>query len=71
MTWKPISAYVEPDWESGRDTAPMLLWREKKGGAVFGFIRDGEVFDHNWVYVCDANKVTHIAEVTPPVPVPA
>lgn len=67
MNWKPITDYVEPDWDSGRDAAPMLLWREKKGGAVYGFIRDGEVFDHNWVYVCDANKVTHIAEITPPV----
>ena len=24
---------------------------------MFGYIRDGELFDYKWLYVCDANKV--------------
>ena len=42
-----------------------LFWRGAKG-AVFGHIRDGELFDHKWVYVCDSNKVTHFTEVEGP-----
>ena len=33
---------------------------------MFGFIRDGELFDHKWMYVCDANKLTHFTQVNGP-----
>jgi hypothetical protein len=33
---------------------------------VFGYIRDGELFDYKWLYVCDSNKVTHFSEVNGP-----
>ena len=65
--WKPIDAYIEPDWDKVGTALPaVLFWRDKKGGAVFGYIRDGELFDHKWVYVCDSNKATHFSEVNGP-----
>ena len=56
--WKPIGEYVEPNWiQQGTALPPMLFWRTSKG-ATLGYIRDGELFDAKWVYVCDSNKVT-------------
>ena len=46
--------------------SPVLFWRGKKEVAVFGYIRDGELFDHKWMYVCDSSKVTHFSEVNGP-----
>jgi hypothetical protein len=63
--WKPIADYVEPNWDKVGDMAPLLFWRRHKG-AVFGYMRDGELFDAKWVYVCDANKATHFSEVLAP-----
>jgi hypothetical protein len=64
--WKQIDEFIEPNWEKlGTTGAPNLFWRGSKG-AVFGFIRDGELFDHKWIYVCDSNKVTHFSEVNGP-----
>ena len=45
--------------------APVLFWRKGKG-AVFGSVREGELFDAKSVYVCDANKVSHFAHVVAP-----
>jgi hypothetical protein len=64
-TWKPIADYVEPNWDKVGDIAPQLFWRRHKGAAL-GYIRDGELFDAKWVYVCDANKATHFADVMAP-----
>jgi len=33
---------------------------------MLGYVRDGELFDWKWLYVCDANKVTHFSEVNGP-----
>jgi hypothetical protein len=64
--WKQIDAFIEPNWDkAGTQGEATLFWRGKKG-AVFGYIRDGELFDHKWVYVCDSNKVTHFTEVNGP-----
>jgi hypothetical protein len=65
--WKQIDEYVEPNWEkvNSQLTPAILFWRGAKG-AVFGHIRDGELFDHKWVYVCDSNKVSHFSEVNGP-----
>jgi len=64
--WKQIDEFIEPNWEKvAAESAPNLFWRGKKG-AVFGHIRDGELFDHKWLYVCDSNKVTHFSEVNGP-----
>lgn len=64
--WKPISEYIEPNWEKlGTDLPPTLFWRPAKG-ATLGYIRDGEVFDAKWVYVCDANKVSDFSVVNAP-----
>jgi hypothetical protein len=64
--WKQIDEFIEPNWEKvGTAGAANLFWRGKKG-AVFGYIRDGELFDHRWQYVCDANKITHFSEVSGP-----
>lgn len=64
--WKHIDEFIEPNWEKvGTEVAPTLFWRGKKGG-VFGYIRDEELFDHKWLYVCDSNKVTHFSEVNGP-----
>ena len=65
--WKPIAEYVEPSWEEVGDIAPMLFWRARKG-AAFGYIRDGELFDARWVYICDASKATHFSEISAPDP---
>ena len=55
--WKQIDEFIEPNWEKvDAPAAANLFWRGKKG-AVFGYIRDGELFDHRWQYVCDANKI--------------
>jgi len=64
--WKPVEEYVEPNWvKDGTELPPSLFWRTKKG-AVLGYVRDGELFDAKWIYVCDANKVTHFSEVNGP-----
>jgi len=63
--WKPIVQYVEPSWEEVADIVPMLFWRARKG-AAFGYIRDGELFDAKWVYMCDSNKATHFSEISEP-----
>ncbi|AHB48633.1 hypothetical protein W911_09915 [Hyphomicrobium nitrativorans NL23] len=64
--WKPVAEYVEPNWlKDGTELPPFLFWRVKKG-AVLGYVRDGELFDWKWIYVCDANKVTHFSEVNEP-----
>jgi hypothetical protein len=64
-TWKPIAEYVEPSWDKVADVVPILVWRPRKG-AAFGYIRDGELFDAKWVYMCDSNKVSHYSEVSAP-----
>ena len=33
---------------------------------MLGYVRDDELFDNKWIYVCDANKVTHFSEVNGP-----
>lgn len=64
--WSIIADYTEPDWERVGTTAPpQLFWRPKKG-ATFGYIRDGELFDAKWIYVSDANKVSHFSLVEAP-----
>jgi hypothetical protein len=65
--WKPIAEYVEPSWVEVGDISPMLFWRARKG-AAFGYIRDGELFDAKWVYICDASKATHFSEIGAPDP---
>lgn len=66
ISWKPFVDYVEPDWDrDGTAVDAVLFWRKGKGAAL-GFVRDGELFDSKWVYVCDANKVTHFAIVQDP-----
>ena len=65
--WKKIDEFIEPNWEKMAALAsPVLFWRGKKQVAVFGYIRDGELFDHKWMYVCDSSKVTHFSEVNGP-----
>lgn len=67
ITWTPIAKFVEPEWDKpGVTPAPLLFWRPSKTAATFGFIRDGELFDSNWLYVCDSNKVTHFADINGP-----
>ena len=64
--WKPISEYIEPNWvKLGTELPPSLFWRPKKGPTL-GYIRDGELFDSNWVYVCDSNKVSEFSPVNTP-----
>ena len=64
--WKPIGEYVEPNWvKLGTALPPVLFWRPKKG-ATLGYIRDGELFDAKWVYVCDSNKVSDFSTVNGP-----
>lgn len=64
--WKPVGEYVEPNWvKLGTDLPPILFWRSVKG-AVLGFLRDGELFNTKWIYVCDANKVSHFSAVNVP-----
>jgi hypothetical protein len=64
--WKPIGEYVEPNWlKLGTALPPMLFWRPKHGPTL-GFIRDGELFDAKWIYVCDANKVSDFSAVNKP-----
>jgi hypothetical protein len=64
--WKSIADYVEPSWDKVEDVPPLLFWRERNG-AAFGYIRDGELFDAKWVYICDSRKATHFSEVSAPV----
>ena len=67
IEWQAIAEFTEPNWDKvGTAQAPVLFWRPGKG-ATFGFIRDGELFNATWIYVCDANKVTHFATINPPV----
>ena len=66
INWKEIAEYAEPDWaQDGTALPPSLFWRTKKG-AVLGYLRDDELFDWKWVYVCDGNKVTHFSDVNGP-----
>jgi hypothetical protein len=65
--WKQIDEFIEPNWEKvATPGPPTLFWRGKKDAAVFGYIRDGELFDYKWLYVCDSNEVTHFSEVNGP-----
>ncbi|MEQ1576294.1 MAG: hypothetical protein ABL894_01460 [Hyphomicrobium sp.] len=67
ISWTPIAKFVEPEWDlPGTTPVPLLFWRPSKKAATFGFIRDGELFDANWLYVCDSNKVTHFAMINGP-----
>ena len=64
--WKTMDEFIEPNWEKlGTSGAPVLFWRGAKG-AVLGYVRDGELFDNKWLYVCDSNKVTHFSDVNGP-----
>lgn len=66
ILWKPISEFVEPNWvKLGTALPPTLFWRPKQG-AIIGYIRDGELFDAKWIYVCDANKVTDFSVISSP-----
>lgn len=66
IDWQPISAFTEPNWETaGAPPVPVLFWRPSKG-ATLGFIREGELFNAAWIYVCDSNKVTHFSDINPP-----
>ncbi len=54
--WKQINEFIEPNWEKpGTEGVANLFWRGAKG-AVFGFIRDGELFDNKWLYVCELQQ---------------
>ena len=54
--WKQIDEFIEPNWEKAETPmAANLFWRGKKG-AVFGYIRDGELFDFRWQYVCELEQ---------------
>lgn len=65
--WKQISEYIEPNWEKlGTELPAVLFWRPAKGNATLGYVRDGELFDYKWVYVCDSNKVSHFSAVNGP-----
>lgn len=67
ITWTPIASFAEPDWDKpGVAPLPVLFWRPSKNAATFGFIRDGELFDASWLYVCNSNKVTHFSEINGP-----
>jgi len=65
--WKPIAEYVEPSGGGGRGHFPDVVLRARKG-AAFGYIRDGELFDAEWVYIRDANKATHFSKISAPDP---
>lgn len=66
VQWTNISGYNEPNWERlDSAVSPTLFWRPKKG-ATLGYIRDGELFDAKWIYVSDANKVSHFCMVEDP-----
>ena len=45
--WKQIDEFIEPNWEKVASGPPMLFWHGKKEAAVFGYIRDGELFVGN------------------------
>jgi hypothetical protein len=63
--WKPITNYVEPNWDNVGEIRPLLFWRGRDG-AAFGYMRDGELFDAKWLYMGDSGKVTHFLEVHAP-----
>jgi hypothetical protein len=64
--WKPIGEYVEPNWiKHGTALQPVLFWRPNKG-ATSGYIRDGELLDSKWIYVCDGTKVSDFSTVNGP-----
>ena len=64
--WKQIDEFIETNWEKvGTDGRPNLFWHGRKG-AVFGYIRDEELFDYKWLYVCDSNTASHFSEVNGP-----
>lgn len=69
ISWQPIATFAEPDYEAaekaGEPVQPSLFWRPAKG-ATLGFIREGELFNSAWIYVSDANKVSHFAAVSAP-----
>ena len=65
--WKQIDEFNEPNWEKVVGTRGRLRFSgAARRGAVFGYIRDGELFDYKWLYVCDSNKVTHFSQVNGP-----
>ena len=39
MNWKPVTEYVEPDWDSGHEYAPMLLWGPLLGAVTVAYHR--------------------------------
>lgn len=64
--WKSVDEYVEPNWvKLGTELTAALFWRPNKG-ATFGYIRDGELFDVRWIFVCASSKVTHFSAVNEP-----
>ena len=64
--WKQIDEFIEPNWEKAETPmAANLFWRGKKG-AVFGYIRDGELFDFSGSMSATSNKVTNFYEVNGP-----
>ena len=64
--WKHIDEFIEPKWEKVGTAGPAtLFWRGKKE-PVLGYIRDGQLFDHKWLYVCDSNKATHFSDINGP-----
>lgn len=64
--WHLVGEYVEPNWEKMGTALPATLFWRPKHGATLGYIRDGELFDANWRYVCDSNKVSDFSEVNAP-----
>ncbi len=66
--WTQIDEFIEPNWEGldPQQVPPNLFWREAKQAVVLGFIREGELFDYKWLYVCGSNKVTHFSGVNGP-----
>lgn len=64
--WKHIDEFIEPNWLNiGTDLAPALFWLQQNG-VVLGYIRDGELFDQKWLYICDSHKVTHFSQINGP-----
>ena len=50
---------------SARPARLCFLARSKRAPGL-SHVRDGELFDHKWIYFCDANKVSHFSEVNAP-----
>ena len=50
----------------GRGSFPRCCFGARARVPRFGYIRDGELFDAKWVYICDASKATHFSEISAP-----